>query len=176
MNGALYLITSGIIPFILTGAVAYGAARKMDVFSVFTQGAAYGIKILMRIFPMLTGLLCAIYMLRASGLFDYMSHWLAPLAAAAGIPADCIPLVLLRPFSGGGSLALAADIIRRSGPNSFGGRLAAVMLASSETTFYTAAVYFSAAGIKKSRYTIPAALTADFTAFVVSAIAVKLFF
>jgi spore maturation protein B len=115
-------------------------------------------------------------MLRASGATEWLSGLCAPLLEHLGIPPETMPLMLIRPVSGSGALAVASDLIAAQGPDSYAGRVAAVMLGSTETTFYTIAVYFGSAGIIKTRHTIPAALAADLTGFFASALAVRLFF
>jgi spore maturation protein B len=115
-------------------------------------------------------------MLRASGALDWFSGLCAPLLNAVGIPPQTTPMMLIRPVSGSGALAVASDLILTYGPDSYEGRVAAVMLGSTETTFYTVAVYFGSAGIVRTRHTIPAALAADLTGFLASALGVRLFF
>ena len=124
----------------------------------------------------LLAMLTALAMVRASGATDVLAHGLAPLLAPVGVPAECVPLALLRPFSGSGALALGADVIRQAGPESPAGLIAAVMLGSTETTFYTIAVYFGAAKVGKTRYAVPAALCADIAGFLAASWAVRLLF
>ena len=117
----------------------------------------------------------AVGMFRASGAMEALSGLCAPVLELLGVPPETAPLMLVRPISGSGALAVAGDLIAANGPDSYVGRVAAVMLGSTETTFYTIAVYFGAAGIRKTRHTIPAALTADCVGFAASALAVRLF-
>ena len=159
---------------ILASLALYGALRGVDVFAAMTEGIADGLRVLLRIFPAVAALLTAVYALRASGALDALTGLLAPAFRLLGIPAETAPLVLLRPISGSGALAVAGDIMARYGPDSLAGRTAAVMLGSTETTFYVIAVYFGAAGVKKTRWAIPAALCADFTGFVLSSLAARL--
>jgi spore maturation protein B len=126
--------------------------------------------------PPLVGLLTAVYMLRASGVLELASGVLAPVLGLLGIPAETAPLLLVRPVSGSAALGVGAELISAFGPDSLVGRTAAVMLGSTETTFYTIAVYFGAAGIVKTRYAIPAALCADLAGFMASAWAVRVIF
>lgn len=165
-----------IIPLILGGTALYAAARRVDVYSALADGARDGLKILLRIFPNLVALLTAVSMLRASGAFDLLSAWLAPVLSKIGIPAETLPLMLVRPFSGSGALGVGAELIQTYGPDSLIGRTAAVMLGSTETTLYTVAVYFGAIGVTKSRYAIPAALAADLTGFLMASWSVRLLF
>ena len=115
-------------------------------------------------------------MFRASGAMDCLSGLLSPALEALGIPAETAPLLLVRPVSGSGALAVGTDLMTTYGPDSYIGRVAAVMLGSTETTFYTVAVYFGSAGIHRTRHAVPAALIADLTGFAASALAVRLFF
>ena len=165
-----------IVPLILAGVALYGCFRRVDVYTALVQGAGDGLEVLMRILPSLVGLLTAVYMLRASGALDLAAQALTPLLDRIGLPGELLPLMLVRPISGSAALGVGADIIQTYGPDSEVGRVAAVMLGSTETTFYTVAVYFGAAGIKKTRYAIPAALCADFVGFCAAALAVRLFF
>ena len=127
-------------------------------------------------FLMLVALLTGVSMLRASGALDSLSALLRPAAEALGVPSELIPLLFIRPLSGSGGLAVGTELMAQHGADSTVGRIASVVLGSSETTFYTVAVYYGAAGINRSRYTIPAALTADVAAFFASVLAVHLFF
>lgn len=165
-----------LIPLILAVTALYAAARRVDVYSALAEGARDGLGILLRIFPNLVALLTAVAMLRASGAFDLLAQALAPALGVLGIPAETLPLMLVRPFSGSGALGVGAELIQTYGADSTIGRTAAVMLGSTETTFYTVAVYFGAVGVKKSRYAIPAALIADVTGFLVASWSVRLLF
>ena len=165
-----------IIPLILCFVVLYGLYKKTDAFSAMTRGAASGLRVVLGIAPALIVLLPCIYMLRASGLFDALAAALSRPLAAVGIPAQTVPLMLLRPFSGSGALAVGGDIIKACGADSFAGRCAAVMLGSTETTFYVIAVYFGAAKITHSRHAIAAALIGDLAGFFAAAFFVRLLF
>ena len=169
-------LSSLVIPLLLAGVAVYGMGRRVDVYSALTHGAEEGLTVLLRIVPALVGLLTAVSMFRASGAMEWFSCLCAPLLDRLGIPAETAPLMLVRPVSGSGALAVASDLLSTYGPDSYVGRVAAVMLGSTETTFYTIAVYFGAAGIHKTRHTVPAALTADFMGFFASALSVRLFF
>lgn len=159
---------------VIAGAVLWGVLSGTDVFEVMLDGIKDGLGVLLRIFPSLVALLTAVYMLRASGALEALTALLSPLLTLLGIPPETAPLMLLRPVSGSGALAAATELIGQYGPDSYIGRTAAVMLGSTETTFYVIAVYFGAAGIKRTRWAVPAALCADITGFAVSALAVRL--
>jgi Uncharacterized membrane protein len=168
--------TSLITPLIMGAVSIYAAFKKVDVFSAMTTGAAEGLKTVMRMFPALLALLTAVYMLRASGLLTALTGILTPLLSILGIPPETAPLILLRPLSGSGALAVGSELMETYGADSLIGRTAAVMLGSTETTFYVIAVYFGAAGVKKSRHAIPTALFADLVGFIMAALAVRLFY
>lgn len=168
--------TSLLVPLIIGITALYALSRKVDVFSALLRGAGEGLAVMIKIFPALVGLLTVVYMFRASGAMDLISHALSPVLSALGIPSETIALILVRPISGSGALAVGAELMSSYGPDSLVGRTAAVMLGSTETTFYTIAIYLGSAGITKTRYTIPAALAADLTGFVVAAASVRLFF
>lgn len=168
--------TSFILPLLLFSVTVYGLYTKTDVYAALLRGGADGLRVLFRILPALCALLPAIAMFRASGAMDALASFCGPVLDLLGVPAECAPLWMVRPFSGSGALAAAGEIIRSNGPDSYAGRVAAVMLGSSETTFYTIAVYFGAAGIQKTRHAVPAALIADITGFIAAAWAVRLFF
>jgi spore maturation protein B len=169
-------MTDYIIPCILLTA-AVGAMRKREnAYDLMLDGAAEGLKLLVAILPALILLLTAVHMLKASGAVNLISKSLAPIFSFLGIPAETAVLVLIRPISGSAALAIGADLMAEYGPDSFIGRATAVMLGSTETTFYTISVYFGAAGIKKTRYTIPAALFADFVGFFMASCTVRLLY
>ncbi len=164
------------IPALLCGICLYARLQRVDVFPVFLAGAKKGMQTALSILPILVGLLTAVYMLRASGAIDWLAAFAAPLLERLGIPSECAALVLLKPVSGGGGLALGSEIMKTWGPDSLAGRTAAVMLGASEASLYTISLYAGAVGLKKTRYAIPAALLGDLTAFIVSAWAVRLLF
>ena len=167
-------LTSYIVPLLLLAAALWGLRRKVDVYDALITGAGSGLQVVARILPSMAALLCAVYMLRASGAMELLTGLLTPLLHALGLPPEVTALMLIRPMSGSGALAVGSELMARYGPDSYIGRVAAVMLGSTETTFYTIAVYFGAAGIRKTRYTIPAALTADLAGFVFAALSVRL--
>ena len=164
------------VPLLLAGAALLGLWRRVDVYDALLAGAADGLGVLIRIVPALIALLTAVWMLRASGALELLAELLAPVLERLGIPPETVALLLVRPVSGSAALGVGADLIRTYGPDSTIGRTAAVMLGSTETTFYTIAVYFGAAGIVKTRYAGPAALCADLTGFLAASWAVRLLF
>jgi spore maturation protein B len=145
-----------------------GMLKEVKVYDVFIEGAKEGVTTVIRIIPSLVGLLVAIGVFRASGAMDLLIYAIKPVTNLLGIPSQAVPLALLRPVSGSASLALVSDIIKTYGPDSFIGRLVSTMMGSTETIFYTLAVYFGSVGIKNIRYTLIAALIADVTSIVAS--------
>ena len=157
------------VPLLLAGVGLCGMLTGTDVFSALTDGARDGLKTVMCIFPALVALLTAVSMLRASGALEALTRLCAPVLAWLGIPPETAMLLLVRPISGSGALAAASDIIQTYGADSRIGRTAAVMCSSSDTTFCVIAVYFTAAGVKDSRWAVPAALCADIAGFLSAA-------
>jgi spore maturation protein B len=169
-------MTDYIVPLILLGISLLALHRRENGYDVLMQGAAEGLSLLKSILPALILLLTAVHMLRASGAVEALSQMTAPLFGFFGIPPETAMLVLIRPISGSAALAVGAELMAQYGVDSQIGRTAAVMLGSTETTFYTVSVYFGAAGIHKTRYTIPAALFADFVGFFMASRTVNFLF
>ena len=167
-------MTDCIVPAAICGILLYGLCRGVDLYDALICGMKEGLRVCAGIFPAVLTMLVAVTMLRASGAVDMIAALLAPLVEPFGMPADCLPLALLRPFSGSGALAVGSSVMEQAGPDSTAGRGAAVMLGSSDTSFYTIAVYSAFLGLKDTRYTLKAALCADLTAFLLSGIAVRL--
>ena len=158
------------MPFFIGIFVIYGLVKKVGVYDCFTEGAKEGAKSMTGIIAPLVGLMVAINMFRESGALDIITSFISPALSKVGLPADVLPLSLLRPISGSASLAIVTDLFKNYGPDSVAGKIASVMMGSTETTFYTIAVYFGTVGIKNTRHTLPAALSADMTGIILSAI------
>ena len=159
-----------LLPGLLMASVGlYGLCRQVDVFDALVQGGKKGLRVVGGILPALVCLLPVMGMLRASGALEAFTALLAPALSRLGVPPETAGLMLLRPFSGSGALAMGSEIMAEHGPDSLIGRTAAVMLGSTETTFYVLAVYFGAAGIRRSRHALPAALCADAAGFLAAA-------
>lgn len=169
-------VTDWIIPLITVFVLTYAAFKRVDVFGAFCEGASEGLKTCAEILPALVLLLVCIGMFRASGAVELLTKALEPLCEAVGFPSEVIPLVVLRPFSGSGAMAVYNEIASSAGADTFAERVAATLIGSSETTFYTAAVYFSAVRCRRTRCAIPAALISDCTAWIVCGAVVFLFF
>ena len=158
-----------LIPGLFLALSLAAMTGKHDAYSLLVAGAEEGLRTLTHILPALVVLLAAVTMLRESGAMEWMTARFAPVCQWMGIPPETVPLVLIRPISDSAALAVGSELMATYGPDSQIGRTAAIMLGSTETTFYTISVYFGAAGIKRTRYTIPAALIADLTGFLIAA-------
>ena len=169
-------MTDYLVPILLLAAALLTLRKHENAYNLLLDGASEGLRLLLTITPALVLLLTAVYMLRASGAMEQISTFLAPAFQFCGIPPETAMLVLVRPISGSAALAVGADLMKEYGVNSPIGRTVAIMLGSTETTFYTISVYFGAAGIRKTRYSIPAALLADLTGFLVASLTCRLFY
>ena len=163
-------VTDYLVPGLLLLGALGALGKGQNVYDTLLEGGTSGLKLLGNILPTLVILLTAVHMLRASGFLEWMEGALGPVFSLFGIPPETAPLVLIRPISGSAALAVGAELMATYGVDSTIGRTAAVMLGSTETTFYTISVYFGAAGIKDTRYTIPAALFADLVGFTMAGI------
>lgn len=164
------------LPLIVILIILNGLLMGVDVYQSFLKGALGGLEVLIKIIPALVGLLTAVFVFRASGAMELLVGFVQPFCVYFGIPGDIVPLVLLRPVSGSASLALVSDIIKNNGADSFLGRLASVVMGSTETIFYTLALYFGSVGIKNSRYTLWAALLTDLVGFIAALFICRLLF
>lgn len=171
-------LTDLIIPLIIVLIVFWGLFKKLDVFSEFVEGGKEGAKVAFNILPTLVALMTCIGMFKASGALEMISRLLAPITSLIGFPSECVPLALIRPVSGSGALAVYESLLTDNQPDSFIGRVASTLMGSTETTFYTLAVYFAAAKTKITniRYALPAALSSDLTGFIISALLIQIFF
>ena len=151
------------VPVIIVSIVLFGMWWKTALFDSFTEGVKEGFSSLLAIAPSLIGLIIGVTMLEASGFFALIAEWMAPVCRWCGIPAEVVPLGLMRPVTGSGSFALLNTLLEQHGADSFIGRAASVMAGSTETTFYAITVYYGAVGLKRTGYTVPAALLADLT-------------
>ncbi len=158
-----------LIPFI-------GLARGVKVYEVFVEGAKDGVRTVVNILPYLIAMMLAVNMFRASGAMDMIVNTLGRFTSAIGLPAEVLPLAILRPLSGGASLGVAVGLIREYGPDSYIGVLSSMIYGSSEATLYVLSVYFGSVGIKKMRYALIAGLAADIIGILVSCFAAGLIF
>lgn len=163
-----------IIPIILASIFVYGLIKKVNVFDAFIEGAKEGIAVAINITPVVIGLVTAISMFKASGGLDVIAVLLSPAAQLLNFPREVLPLAVMRPVSGSGALTLLNNLLKSYGPDSFSGRVASVLAASSETTLYTMGVYMGSAGVKKTGATLPASLFAEVCAVIMSVLSVRL--
>jgi len=160
-SNAFTEFSNWIIPLAILIIFFAGWWKKVKVYEAFIEGAKDGFNTAIRIIPYLVAILCAIAAFRASTAMDYLAKFISPLTNLIGMPAETVPLALVRPLSGSGALGLMSDLITKYGPDSFIGRLAATIMGSTETTFYILAVYFGSVGIRKARHSVAAGLIAD---------------
>ncbi len=163
-------ISSAAIPLIILLIIVYGLLEKNKVFDTFVDGATEGIEIVFKIFPTLIGIFLAIGAIRSSGILDLIINAISPITNFFNIPSEIMPLALVRPISGSASTAVATDIMTNFGVDSKIGLIASTIMGSTETTFYTIAIYTSCVGIKKTRFVLKAALIADFIGMMFSVI------
>ena len=175
MNFILY-ISDFIIPFVVFYVVGTGLLSKVAIYDEFVEGAEDGLKVVIRIVPTLIGLMVAIGILRASGTLDLIANLLKPVVERLFFPSELLPLVIVKMFSSSAATSLLLDIFKQYGPDSTLGRLGAIIMSSTETIFYTMAIYFMTAGVRKTRYTLAGALLATLIGIVASVIVTGLVF
>ena len=164
------------IPLVLSAFPLYAVLRRVRIYEEFVEGAKEGFEVALRIIPYLVAILVAIGMFRAAGGIDLLSRALRPVMQAVGFPSELLPMVLMRPLSGSGTLGMFTELVKQSGPDSLVSRMGGTIYGSTETTFYVLAVYFGAVGIKRTRYALLAGLTADLVAVIASVIICRLVF
>jgi len=175
----MYILTQvsrWAIPVLLFIIPFYAYLKKVNVYEVFVEGAQEGITTAFKILPFLVGMLVAISVFRASGAMDYLIFLLSPLTNLLGIPAEILPLAVMRPLSGSGALGITAELIHQYGPDSFIGRLASTMQGSTDTTFYVLTVYFGSVGIMRYRHAVTVGLIADISSFIASVLICRFYF
>jgi spore maturation protein B len=158
-------VSAWTIPVLIAFIPLYAALRKVPVYETFIDGAKDGFQTAVAIIPHLVGMMTAIGMFRASGAMDALVGFARPLMEAVGIPGEVLPLALLRPITGAGSLAFVSDLIQTKGPDSFVAKAASVIQGSTDTTLYVLTVYFGAVGIRNARYALKVGLFSDFVGF-----------
>ena len=163
-----------LLPLVIAGILAHGFCRRVDLLAVFAQGAMEGLKVVLHIAPTMIAITLCVGMLRASGGLERIAAFAEPVVSLVGIPKEAVPLMLMRPISGTGALSVFKSLIAQYGPDSFVGRVVSVMQGSTETTFYTMALYYGATGVRRTRHTLPCAVAADLTGFLFSALTVRL--
>ena len=163
-----------IIPLMIVVVLAAALFRKQPVYEQFTDGAADGLQMLVRIVPPVIAVVTAVYMMRASGLLDWFLDFISPVTNFIGIPSEVMPLAIIRPLSGSGAMGVFADILNQYGADSDIGKIASIICGSTETTFYCLCVYFSMTRVKNNLKVIPCALIGDLTGIIVGVLTVKL--
>lgn len=156
----IQMVSIGFIPVVITFILIYGVAKKQDVYGLFAKGAMEGLMAALEIVPYIIAIFIAIDIFKASGALDFIQMLMEPIFDFFRIPTDLFPMIAMKPVSGSGSLAILEKMIEESGPDSYVARVACVMLGSSETIFYTMAVYFGATAVKNGRHTLTAAMAA----------------
>ena len=170
MINVINYISSAAIPVVITVIILYGLKEKKKVFDVFLDGGKEGLEIVIKMFPTLVGIFLAVGALRSSGIIDLIVNLITPITNLLEIPSQIMPLALLRPISGSASMAVAVDIMQNYGVDTLTGLITSTIMGSTETTFYTIAIYTSADGIKKTRGILIAALAADVAGMVASTV------
>jgi len=164
------------IPCIIFIIVGFAVIKKVKMYEAFVEGAKGGFEVAIKIIPFLVAILVAIGMFRASGAMDYLVRLISPVTDFIGMPAEALPVAIMRPLSGSGSLGLVTEIMKTHGADSFIGRLVSTMYGSTETTFYVLAVYFGSVGVSKTRHAVPAGLLADAAGLIGALLICKLVF
>ena len=164
------LFNNIIMPLTVSFIILYGLFRRLPVFDIFIEGAEKAVTQAISLLPCLTALCLIVSALSSSGATELISHMLSPVGRLAGIPEEVLPLCIISPLSGSGSIAVLEEIFTKYPPDTYIGRTASVIAGASETTFYAIAVYYGSAGIKKIRHTLPAALMADLTTYVAASL------
>lgn len=168
-----YLIKS-IIPIIIGIIIIYGMLKGVKVYECFVEGAKDGIGICIKIFPYLLAMIVAVTIFRAAGAMDYFITIVKPAVKFIGLPAEVVPLAMIKPLSGSGAMGIFAETLKKYGADTYIGLVASIMMGSTETIFYTITVYYGAVGIKKIRHTLWAAVMADITAIIMAVTLAKL--
>ena len=172
----LDVVSVFVLPLLIVGFPLWGLYKKVPVYEEFVTGAKEGFGVAVSIIPYLVAILFAIAMFRASGAMDFLIDGLRPVLGLVGIPPEVLPMAIVRPLTGSGSVAVLADMVQRYGEDSILVKMAATMFGSSETTFYVIAVYFGAVGVRKTRHAVPAGLLADFASVLFSVYVIRLLF
>lgn len=176
MRAALDAVSQWAVPLLLAGVPLYALSRRVKVYPAFVDGAKEGFQVAIRIIPPLVAILVALGMLRASGALDGFAALVEPVVRRIGLPASVLPMILVRPLSGGAALGVVADVLHSEGPDGYAGRLVSVMAGSTETTFYVLAVYMGSVGITRYRQALPAGILADLAGFTASVFVVRAVF
>lgn len=174
MSAVADVLSYWVLPVTVTATVLFGLYKRVKVFECFMEGAKRGLHTVYELLPSVTGLVVAVTMLKASGALTILADLLSPVAQGLNIPAEVIPMALISPVSGGGSMTFFEQVLKEHGPDSFLGQAASVLMGSTDTTLYAVTVYYSAVGIKNTRHTLYAGLLADLTTLLLASFFVRL--
>jgi spore maturation protein B len=175
-GGLLQTLSIWAIPAMIVLIPLWGSFRGVKVYESFIEGAEEGLQIAIKILPFLVGMMVALAIFRESGAMEVLAGLLRPVTKPLGFPTEILPLIIVRPLSGAGAMAVVTDLLKLHGPDSFIGQLASVLMGSTDTTFYVLTVYFGAVGIRRTRYAAAVGLIADAAGFVVGLLACNWFF
>ena len=164
------------IPFLLSFLPLYAALRRVPVYEEFVEGAKEGVQVALRIIPFLVAILVAVGMFRGAGGIDLLSRALDPIFQIVGFPTELLPMALMRPLSGSGTMGIFSELVATHGPDSILARMAGTIMGSTETTFYVIAVYFGSVATRRTRHAVPAGLIADLTGLIASIIICRIVF
>ncbi|MDA8193307.1 MAG: spore maturation protein [Thermaerobacter sp.] len=164
------------IPFLIGLIPLYGWVKGVKVYDTFVEGAEEGFRMAVRMIPFLVGILVALNIFQASGAMAAVTHWLSRPLHALGVPPAVVPLMLVRPLSGGAALGVTTGLLQHYGPDSFIGRLASTVQGSTDTTFYVVSLYFGSVAVQKTRYALSVALLGDLAGFIAAVVVCRLLF
>lgn len=176
MSALFRYLLAAIIPIIIILIVIYGVAKGVKVYECFVEGAKEGMKVCFRIFPYLLAMLIAVSVFRESGAMDFFIAIVKPAARLIGLPAEVVPIIMVKPLSGSGALGIFTETLKKYGADSYIGRVSSIIMGTTETIFYTLTVYFGAVGIKKIRHTLWAAILADCVAIIAAVTIARIMF
>jgi spore maturation protein B len=174
--GWIQQISAWAVPVMLTIIPLWGALRRVKVYETFVEGAEEGLRVAIKILPFMVGMLVALTVFRASGAMAVVAGLVRPLTDLVGFPTEILPLMIVRPLSGAGAMAVVTDMLKTHGPDTYLGQLASVMMGSTDTTFYVLTVYFGSVGIRRTRYAATVGLIADVAGFLAALLACNWFF
>ena len=172
----LKYISDLIMPVIIVIVITAGLCKRNDVYDIFVKGAGEGLLLTKDILPSIIGLMMAIEMINSCGILELIIEFLRPTLTFLGVAPEVLPLAILRPISGSASMGIVNDVLIKSGPDSYAGELASIMMGSTETTFYTIALFYGCIGIKETGKTVLVALIGDFVSVIASVIFCRLFY
>lgn len=175
-GGLVQTLSLWAIPLMLALIPLWGMIKGVKVYESFVEGAEEGLEVVIKILPFMVGMMVALAVFRDSGAMEVAAKLISPLTRPLGFPAEILPLLIVRPLSGAGSMAVVTDLLKLHGPDSFMGQLASVLMGSTDTTFYVLTVYFGSVGVRRTRYAASVGLIADAAGFLFGLLACNWFF